>query len=181
MTTASDPRDAGTWQAWLVHHHVAIGATSIAASIVSYITDAWAIDGLGAIGYLLFLIGVACTIRHTGLLCGHCLERIPTDAAVQAKRRDWALRMFHWVQVRYKAVVVALLAVLVAAMAVRSVLDMEPARLVFPLVLWPAMVTEAWVLRFHDRVAPWCPYCRGGGGGMGVGSPSPVPTGSKTS
>lgn len=181
MTTASEPQEAASWQAWLVHHHFAFGVAAIAASTVGYITNAWAIDGLGVIAYLVFLTGLICSVRHTGLLCGYCLERIPTDAAVQAKRRDWALRMHHWVRAHNLAAVVAQLVVLVAAMVVRVALDMELFRLVTPLVLWPCLVTGAWAMRFHDRVAPWCPYCRGGGGGMGVESPSPVPTGTKTS
>lgn len=179
MSTAS-ASESPRW-AWFAHHQMQFIIVAISVAVASDLIE---LLGFDIAGRVLSVIGTACLIgfcvslsagrRHLGMLCARCLDSVPTDAAVQVRRRDWALRLRHWTWAHPWLTLTPILALFVVSLFV-------PTAWVAVYVLWPWFALDTWTQRFHNRVGPWCPYCRGGGGGSGetVALPDPVPTGRK--
>lgn len=155
MTASASSEESPRW-AWFAHHQITFVLAGIAVSATADLTGingiAWVATGL----LIAFLVGESAVTRHTGILCARCIDRVPTDASVQVVRRDWLLRIRHWVWAHSGRVGWAGLAVIVAA----SWFGHGHA---IGYVVWPWLALEAYAQRFHNRVAPWCKYCRNDG------------------
>lgn len=171
--TAASSEESPRW-AWFAHHQIQFVIGAIAVALLADLTDTDAISLLSSVLLVGFLIGQHAVRRHTGILCGRCLDNVPTDAAVQVKRRDWSLRLYHWELAHPLLVLVGVLAIIATDLVFGH-------GAISIYIVWPWFAVEAWSQRFHNRVAPWCPYCRGGGGGHHEHVPDPLPTGTKRS
>lgn len=159
--------------AWFAHHQLALVIAAISIVIVGDLLGNPLINLSGSALMCAFLIGSVATTKHTGILCGRCIDKIPTDGAVLVKRRDWALRLRHQLVARPWVPFAIIMALIVVDM-----LLVEGAA-VSTYIIWPWFALDAWTVRFHGRVAPWCPYCRNDGWGDHAHSPDPQPTGTK--
>ena len=159
--------------AFFAHHQMWFISGAIGIGTLGIVIDDKGTRALATGLLVLFIAGQLAVQNHTGILCSRCLERAPTNAAVLAKRRDWMLRLFHWEQAHPFKIMLALL-----VMVALDIWLLSPSS-VMPFTVWPWFALSALALRFHNRVAPWCPYCKGGGGGHGAHTPDPVPSGTK--
>lgn len=121
---------------------------------------------------------VACAIgaflskaHEEGALCEKCGE-LPEDVESKARRRRPLLAWEHVTRGTWRrhqvneAVCWAL--VIVSALAP----SWGPA-LATAAFAW--IVVGLWATRVHNRLAPWCPWCRHGGGGDDEAAPTPDP------
>ena len=170
MSTAQEPRSR--W-AFFAHHMLTFVVIGITLYAVADLTGLTAIGLTASLFLVAFMVGEYAATRHTGLLCPRCIDAIPADGQVQAERRDWALRLTHWTMAYPGRTVLAVVAVWAADLA-------TPGLAFSGYILWPWWGVQAWALQFHNRVIPWCPYCRDDDGGHEAATPTPDPAGAKT-
>lgn len=170
MTAAASSEESPQW-AWFAHHQITFVLAALTAEIASDLTDLDALSWTATALLCAFVAGQFAVVRHTGILCRRCLDRIPTDASVQAERRDWLLRLRHWTWAHPIKIMLAVLVLISIDIATRT--DVSP------YVVWPWFALEAWAQRFHNQVAPWCKYCRNDGWDPTV-TPTPDPSRVKT-
>jgi hypothetical protein len=173
VTASLSGEDSPRW-AWFAHHQIALVVVAIVIGAGAAITGNVIAEYVGSAFLLAFTVGTVATVRHTGIVCARCLDDLPTDAAVLVKRRDWVLRFHHWLMDHPVWTIGSLAAVI----AVCHLLLPNGGNV---FIVWPLLGFQAWARRFHGRVAPWCPYCRGDDGGAPASTPRPVPTGTKQS
>ncbi|MET9605267.1 hypothetical protein ABZZ17_09380 [Streptomyces sp. NPDC006512] len=139
----------------------------------------WA--GVAALpGQLLVTLSNAMQIRHRfGPPCTECVKDMPLnpEEAVQGRRSRWALRAAH----RPSAFLgVALLSLgLQTASFWLQVEALGTGRMpgsayVFLSVAIGLTLAVNWAAYTHNRLMPWCPYCRDEGDGDDSSTPSPA-------
>lgn len=128
----------------------AVDATGIRAASAVFVA--------AATGYLLL------AIRQRRRLCLGCAAAVPLDPGGEAARRLRWLRLAHW-QTASSWLPIAVLAVPVLALAaVALTVDLPAFGLAVAAAVMPAAV-GIHAMALHERLRPWCPWCRGGGGG----------------
>ncbi len=96
-------------------------------------------------------------VRHNRGLCDRCIASVPLDASATASRYGTRFRVAHMFE--NKAFAISYLAIVVST----SLLYFHP---VGKYVWASAQATLGYLLVVyvtHQRLAPWCPYCRNGG------------------
>jgi hypothetical protein len=142
------------------HHAPRILATLVAALIALTLVPAvssvvpWPV-GVGLLAAAVYL-GL-CVLAHNRRLCERCIASLPLDAAEVASRYAVRFRVAHLFESRLFAIgyLVTLVgsALLYADPVGRYGFAVAEASLVYLLLVY---VT-------HQRLQPWCPYCRNGG------------------
>lgn len=173
MNVSASGEESPFW-AWLAHHQMPIIFGAIGLGTLGVVIDEPLSRAVAAGLMVMFMCSQSAVIRHTGILCGRCLERVPTNAAVLVKRRDWALRLYHWQGRR----ALLILGLIIAAVVVDWFV--APSGISWlSFTVWPWFALSAATIRFHNRVAPWCPHCKGWDDGDHAHAPDPMPTGTK--
>jgi len=116
-------------------------------------------------------IGVFLSQAHNqGALCEKC-GAVPEDVETKARSRRPLLAWEHLTRGtrRRHQAAEAVLWALVFASALAPV-AWTPALTTVGFV-W--IITGLWATRAHNRLAPWCPWCRGGGGDQAAAAPGP--------
>ncbi len=117
-------------------------------------------------------------IRHARVLCPRCAAAVPLDGALRAQDRAATLRWTHYLCPGYSRrrllVDGALLAAAVVVMALRVPLLVVAIVVVLGFVV---KSVDAYLVRVHDPLQPWCPHCHWDDGGDedDTDVPDPVP------
>lgn len=123
----------------------------------------------GTCAVLLYVALFACYVAHDGRLCLRCAQTVPVNGPAVAERRDRALRAVHHIRRRLPWYVAAFFAALAARVVSAVFVEWPRAAggvFLLAVVVAPVSVTILLSTR-HDRIQPWCPYCRWGGGDDG--------------
>ena len=122
-------------------------------------------SGLGLVLYInhlaMLTLGVCwfATVAHQGgsALCERCIESVPADAPLQAKRSWLSMKFAHFLGT--KAGTVATIAVCLAPMIAIAMLPAVTVGQLFVAAhLW--MLVLIYVDVHHVRLRPWCPFCQ---------------------
>lgn len=103
---------------------------------------------------------------HDARHCGLCQAATPPNGAESATRRDRTLRLVHAVRAHQIWAVGYVLSVVVTVLVVANVFDLSSyvvARMLDLTLMIPAAASML-MFNTHDRLRPWCPYCRRRGG-----------------
>lgn len=161
--------------AWGAHHDLRLLGVMWVAFIISYLTPAtWlalAMMYLGLGAQLLATVGVINHARHG--MCERCIAEWPLNASEIAERRAWVFGLTH--RPRYA------LGVFFAGYGLMVGLPFllgKPWGSILGWTVWTlSLLTSSYARRWHERLMPWCPYCRRRGWGRGdrVEAPPPPP------
>jgi hypothetical protein len=117
-----------------------------------------------------FLAVLAADLWHQRELCERCIAAVPLDAAATAGRRRHLLRLIH--HPRPYAGAYAALLLLRLALPGGSAAAHAVSSTAYAAVAYLAVAQIQ-----HNRLQPWCPWCRRGNGGDDDPEPDPGPTG----
>lgn len=173
MTSAAaagrEPNRVVKWLAWLSHYdlHAIVGVIPIALIAlvlpVNSSVQAWIV----ALPVLVMMFAISGRGFHEMIWpCDHCSARFPLNAPEQAQRRQATLRRYH--KVRQTLIILGIaLAVaiggprlLVSAVFNGDKAATDPWTILLPLSVYPVLAYYAWERHVHDRLQPWCPWCR---------------------
>lgn len=113
-------------------------------------------------------VGVS-IIVHNRQLCERCVAALPLDASAAAGRYGRRFRVAHLFEGKLFAL--CYLAVVAGSFIVYS----DPVGRFATALVESSLVYLLFVYVTHQRLQPWCPYCRHGGGERTVPSaPDPV-------
>lgn len=167
------PHD-GWWhrtQMWLGHYHARIDITALAVAIPTGIAadlapHGWLATSLAAasVASIAVLLTADSRIRYHGrhLCARHLMDTPLTDPDRAVQRRDRQLRAYHRFNVRrYAFGAASCYAVSLVALFAFHV----PFQAAF-IPLYGLVVVDlyrGWRYDIHQRLQPWCPYCRDDG------------------
>ncbi|MGW7006583.1 hypothetical protein ACWGCW_28130 [Streptomyces sp. NPDC054933] len=166
---------------WRSRHYglPAITGVAIATAAMSWdlppSADTWQAHvtywtALPLVGAGLFLT----TAHDTGALCERC-GVVPDDVEERARRRRpllaWEHAM-HGTRRRYRASHTLWYALVGASLLVPHGAWSRVASTAA--LAW--ILAELWATRVHNRLGPWCPWCRGGGDDDTEAAPTPSPS-----
>lgn len=166
---------------------VASGVTSAVIPVGS--TLGWAFS----LVYVAVIFGaVACNVfAHGGTrLCERCVRADPLDPQAAVERDRIWLKIFHRVSrhvvlhIRSTHVPLPtsffalLLFCLAAQLAIRLIFDPGKQAMAFVSLLTVTipLASVLWATHRHNRLKPWCPFCRRDDGGDEVEAPEPDPS-----
>lgn len=105
---------------------------------------------------LALYVGIS-IIVHNRQLCERCVAALPLDASATAGRYGRRFRVAHLFQDRLFAVCYLLV------VAASFVLYADPVGRYATALVESSLVYLLFVYVTHQRLQPWCPYCRQGG------------------
>ncbi|RJL21123.1 hypothetical protein [Bailinhaonella thermotolerans] len=117
---------------------------------------------------------------HARRYCDWCTRALPLDTQAQIARNRYALRTWHRLP-RSGRLLAGLTALWAASLAVAfggraaGVPVEVSGRIALGMLVGPIAVLGL-VSQIHQRLRPWCPWCRRGGGGEEPGEPEPGPS-----
>jgi hypothetical protein len=171
-TAGGDSAPRQTWVQWLAHHVVAITLLYAASVPVTWMRLPLVLSIAGALPLALWMVTLAwATPVHGRSLCERCASEAPLNPGMEAERCDRRLRQMHWIgDMPPFVVLTAGFLVIVAVNVAGAVLRLgAPTTLaLIGIGLYVNVIT-----RTHNRLQPWCPYCRRG---RGDGDPAVTPT-----
>ncbi|PZM90129.1 MAG: hypothetical protein DIU79_14525 [Actinobacteria bacterium] len=145
----------------------------------------WPMTIAGITAFVALLIAIH---THDSRLCLRCIATMPLNGAERAQRYRRVLRAVHLgreplphLRIAGVPVLMPLPLYLMAAAAVEAILakaglDGTYALTVIHTLLFTApLALSMLALSLHDRLQPWCPYCRWGRGGDGPVEEAPDP------
>jgi hypothetical protein len=116
------------------------------------------------------LLGLAMLVHNRGL-CEHCIASLPLDAAGTAQRQALRFRVAHLFESRLFALGY------LAALVTCGFVSTNPVGRYGWAAAEGSLGYLVLVYLTHQRLQPWCPYCRNGGEEHLVPTtPEPVPT-----
>jgi len=146
-------RIAGHYAPWL------LGALVAGLTALTLVPDALAVVPWPVLAALLvgaLYLGLSILAHNRGL-CERCIASLPLDAARVADRYALRFRVAHLFDRRAFAVCY------LGALLVSSLLSGHPLGRYGWAVAESSLVYLLMVYVTHQRLQPWCPYCRGGG------------------
>jgi hypothetical protein len=122
-------------------------------------------------------------LGHRGMLCDLCAAATPLDGGVLAERRRWMLRLAHFpnagtpTQAMFRLALFAMAATAIN-LVTSVVLSLPPSvtDIIRIATLTAPFALVMWASHRHNRLRPWCPYCRWDGGGDAEIAPAPDPS-----
>lgn len=161
-------REQRRWEAELAHYYPHVYGLFSAAYIGSaYVTALyWPLQ----IATTVTAIAWCAAEMHKRRICPACARFTPLDTDAAVRDKGWALRLTHRRQRRAARYVPAVLLVVCVVATMR-------APLVVPLLLGLILALHAvtdYAQTWHQRLYPWCPYCRHGRG-RDDDDPHPIP------
>jgi hypothetical protein len=117
--------------------------------------------------------------ERNAVLCNRHFHETPDDPAEAVRQARWALRMTHKINRPWLVVPLVIVALLVQDL-LKRVLHQPALVSSLPVgVAFIGMSGMCWVGSVHERLQPWCPFCRRGGGGEDRTVVPTDPTGSR--
>ncbi|MFJ8017685.1 hypothetical protein [Streptomyces sp. NPDC096339] len=135
------------------------------------VTSTYTLFGLaaGLFGIVFMSISMLMQVRHwSGPLCEECIKAMPLNPAESAQSQrlsKWALRAFHSIHatnLRHLAATAAVCLWVLGCAPMYVLLGIDGAEAFADVCLSLGLVfnlATVWMLRTHNRLAPWCPYC----------------------
>jgi len=105
--------------------------------------------------------------RHGRALCERCVMDMPLDISAKAAKYKKRFRVAHWFQGGSLMVFYLATIVLVSFYSYTSIGKW------LWVAIWISFIYMLLVYSTHQRLQPWCPYCRGGGIGDHEHRPTP--------
>jgi hypothetical protein len=165
---------------WLAHQAAWVWAAIVVLLMFAFLTRS--VPDVSQVPFFSAIVAaIAVTraeIHHARVMCPRCAAAVPLDGARQAQDRAVTLRWTHRLCPGYSRlplpIVLALTAMVVVAMlpAVPLLVDAIVS------VLGCAVTSvDAYLVRVHDPLQPWCPHCHWDDGGDtdNADVPDPVP------
>lgn len=131
--------------------------------------------------YLFSLVFIFPFVIHTRrATCFHCLRGFPVNPATEVAERIWWLNLWHhlfssWRPLTYLVVGYVVGSLFLAGAGVPTLVMSSLG------ALYCLLFASVWVsMKWHVRLGPWCPTCKGRGDHEVVAEPSPpLPEGTK--
>ena len=166
MSTHAGGPAGGQRLAWLAMHRIVghyapwllavLVGSLIALTVVPYVSGLATWYVLAAMLVVALFLGIT-ILAHNRRLCERCIASMPLDASTVAGRFGLRFRVAHLFE--SKLLAVAYLAVVVGS----SFLYAHPVGRYGWAVVEASLVYLLFVYVTHQRLQPWCPYCRSGG------------------
>ena len=147
-------RTVGHYAPWIMV--VLVGALTVTTAVPAVSAAVPWFASLALIPLVLY-VGVS-IIVHNRQLCERCIAALPLDASAAAGRYGRRFRVAHLFQTRFFA------ACYLAVVAGSFVLYSDPVGRFGTALVESSLVYLLFVYVTHQRLQPWCPYCRHGGG-----------------
>lgn len=178
MTTANAP---GPWTPWIAKlRHYMIHYMILASTF--HVLGQWylgpeVMTWLGWGPTLMVVPFVASIIAHSRIpACEVCVRKIPLNGSELAERRRFFLQWNH----RFWWLLAPFLVINVVTLGVASLFDDRTMDSIMGAIAGSAWVPTLIAVEIHDRLRPWCPWCRRGrDDDEEAPAPTPVPAGTK--
>jgi hypothetical protein len=102
--------------------------------------------------------------QRNQLFCSRHLADTPDDPAAAVAAKDRQLRAFHWYMLNMRRCSVFVLAVLAVLLVAVYFGAPRGTGSVGCLALFSLLTVGSMISSTHNRLGPWCPYCRHRGG-----------------
>lgn len=184
LTAAGGSKDPSRLTQWVQHHPVSFLAMPLTLDIVNELALrdisggwfwlSWLVSG---VSITLFFIFLSSEVKHMRGFCQTCFHQ-PLGGPQVAEKRRSTLKAAHW----YSAHIGWLSIFFIIFLLVSSFLSKFGTAAVILGNVVPFYGMLMWssnIVRVHQWLAPWCPWCKGGGYQEPSPDPVPEPSGTK--